>query len=202
MLRIGLTGGICSGKTTVADEFAKHNVPVIDADRIAHELVNPGMPALKTIIKTFGEDLLDDNGYLKRDQLRKRVFSEDEKRKELESILHPLILKKMESRIETIQARYCILVIPLLIETHLTEWVDRVLVIDTSKEVQIQRIRKRDKLDKDEIQHVLNAQCSQELRLQAADEIITNEGSFEDLAYQVTQLHEKFLQISIQGTSD
>ena len=139
----------------------------------------------------------DENGYLKRDQLRKLVFSDDnEQRKKLESILHPLIFTEIEHRIETLHATYCILVIPLLIETQQTKWVDRVLVVDISKELQIQRINQRDKLDKEEIQYILGAQCSREQRLQAADEIITNEGTIEDLAHQVAMLHEKFLKIA------
>lgn len=196
MLRIGLTGGIGSGKTAVAEEFSKYGTPVIDADRIAHELVMPDMPALKTIIKIFGDELLDDNGYLKRDQLRKLVFADKEKRKKLESILHPLILKKMESIIANLQSQYCILVIPLLLETDLTKWVDKILVIDASNETQIKRIKKRDHLSQEEIQSILDVQCSREQRLQAANEVITNEGSFEDLSLQVRELHEKFQKLS------
>lgn len=192
MLRIGLTGGIGSGKTTVAEKFAECGAPVIDADRIAHELVKPGMPALKAIIKTFGDELLDNDGHLKRDQLSQLVFSADDQRKKLESILHPLILSEMENRIGSIQTPYCILVIPLLIETDLTKWVDKILVVDVSKKTQIERIKKRDRLDQKDIQSILNTQCSREQRLQAADEIITNEGTFEDLSLQIKELHEKF----------
>lgn len=192
MLRIGLTGGIGSGKTAVAEEFAKYGAHVIDADRIAHELVKPGMPALNVIIKTFGDDLLDDGGHLKRDQLSQLVFSDDDQRKKLESILHPLILSEMENRISSIQSPYCILVIPLLVETGLTKWADKILVVDVSKETQIERIIKRDNISQEDIQSILNAQCSREQRLQAADEIITNEGTFEDLSLRVKELHEKF----------
>lgn len=192
MLRIGLTGGIGSGKTTVAEEFAKVGTPVIDADHIAHDLVKPDMPALKTIIKTFGKELLDDSGYLKRDQLRQLVFTDKEKIKKLESILHPLILNEMECAIASLQSRYCILVVPLLLEAGLTEWVDKILVVDISKETQIERIKKRDRLSQEEIQLILNVQCSREQRLQTADEIIANEGTFEELSLQVKELHEKF----------
>jgi len=195
MLRIGLTGGIGSGKSTVADAFANYGVPVIDADLIAHELVEHSLPALESIVEAFGVNILDKNGHLKRDKLRELVLADEGKRKKLESILHPEIRHEIEDRINKIHAAYCILVIPLLIETRQTDMVDKILVVDVSKNSQIERVKNRGKLSEDEILSILDIQCSREERLKVADEVITNEGTFEDLALQVTHLHERFQQL-------
>ncbi|MCK5092606.1 MAG: dephospho-CoA kinase [Gammaproteobacteria bacterium] len=196
MLRIGLTGGIGSGKTTVADAFANHGVPVIDADIIAHELVEPGLPALESIVKAFGDNILDKKGHLKRNKLRELILVDEGKRRKLESILHPAIHNEIETRINQIHAAYCILVIPLLIETRLTDMVDKVLVVDVSKNTQIERVKNRGKLSEDEIQSIIGIQCSREERLKAANEIVTNEGTLEDLAIQIAHLHQKFQQFA------
>ena len=196
MLRIGLTGGIGSGNTIVADEFSSHSIPVIDADLIAHELVEPGLPTLKSIVSTFGDHILDKNGHLKRDKLRKLILADEGKREQLESILHPAIRNEIEDRLNKIHATYCILVIPLLIETRLTDMVDKVLIVDVSKNTQIERVKNRDKLSEDAILSIISIQCTREERLKMADEVITNEGSLEDLALQVSQLHEKFQQLA------
>ena len=196
MLRIGLTGGIGSGKTIVANAFASHGIPVIDTDLIAHELVEPGLPALESIVSAFGDHILDKNGYLKRNKLRGLILADEGKREKLESILHPAIRNEVEDRINKVHATYCILVIPLLIETRLTDMVDEVLVVDASKNTQIERVKNRDKLSEDEILSIIDIQCTREERLKVADEVITNEGSLEDLALQVSQLHEQFQQLA------
>ena len=196
MLRIGLTGGIGSGKTIVANAFASHGIPVIDTDLIAHELVEPGLPALESIVSAFGDHILDKNGYLKRNKLRGLILADEGKREKLESILHPAIRNEVEDRINKVHATYCILVIPLLIETRLTDMVDEVLVVDVSKNTQIERVKNRDKLGEDEILSIIDIQCTREERLKVADEVITNEGSLEDLALQVSQLHEQFQQLA------
>lgn len=196
MLRIGLTGGIGSGKTMVANAFASHGAPVIDADLIAHELVEPGLPALKSIVSAFGDNILDKRDRLKRDKLRQLILVDEGKREQLESILHPAICNEIEDRINKIHATYCILVIPLLIETRLTDMVDRILIVDVDKNTQIERVKNRDKLSEDEILSIIGIQCTREERLKVADEVITNEGSLEDLALQVSQLHEKFQQLT------
>ena len=196
MLRIGLTGGIGSGKTIVANAFASHGIPVIDTDLIAHELVELGLPALESIVSTFGDHILDKNGHLRRDKLRGLILADEGKRAKLESILHPAIRNEVEDRINKVHATYCILVIPLLIETRLTDMVDEVLVVDVSKNTQIERVKNRDKLSEDEILSIIDIQCTREERLKVANEVITNEGSLEDLALQVSQLHEQFQQLA------
>lgn len=201
MLRIGLTGGIGSGKTTVANAFANYGVPVIDADLIAHELVQPGLPALKSIARTFGDNILDSKGNLKRDELRKIVLTDEVKRKQLESILHPAILSEIEDQISKINATYCILAIPLLIETGLTDIVDKILVVDVSKNTQIKRVKSRDKLGEEEILPIIDIQCSREERLKIADIVISNEGTLDDLTNQIAQLHHKFQQLASASSS-
>ena len=196
MLRIGLTGGIGSGKTTVANAFTSQGIPVIDTDLIAHELVEPDLPALESIVSAFGDNILDKNGHLKRDKLRGLILADEGKREKLESILHPAIRNEVEDRINKLHATYCILVIPLLIETGLTDMVDNILVVDVSKSIQIERVKSRDKLSENEILSIISIQCTREERLKVADEVITNEGSLEDLALQVSQLHESFQQMA------
>lgn len=192
MLKIGLTGGIGSGKTTVAGLFAAKGIPLLDADLICRELVEPGQPALKAIVQQFGEDLLQD-GRLDRAKLREMVFGSSDHKRHLEAILHPLVYQAMLQRLEKIQAPYCILAIPLLLETRQQAFVDRVLVIDCSIEQQIQRVHNRDHLEHAAIQRMIDAQCSREARLAAADDVIENIGDMEQLSAQVDRLHEFYL---------
>lgn len=196
MLKIALTGGIGSGKSTVAKLFADLGVDVIDADSIAHQLVTSGKPALKLIVDHFGTKFLDKNGKLDRKQLRELIFHDAKQKKWLEQLLHPLIYQEMEKRINKVKSPYCILVIPLLFETACPKFVDRVLVIDTKEELQIQRIIKRDKLPIEEINLIISAQASRETRLQQADDIIINNGSLANLKEQVKKLHQKYIDTS------
>lgn len=194
MLVIGLTGGIGSGKSTVAGYFKDLGVPVIDADAIARELVEPGRPALAEIAAAFGREILADNGRLDRARLRHVVFADPAARRQLEAVLHPRIRAVMRERMQGLQSPYCVLCIPLLVETGQTEMVDRVLVVDAPEASQRQRLRQRDQLSDDEIDAVLRSQASRQQRLGLADDIIVNDGDFEALRLQVEQLHRGYLQ--------
>ena len=144
MLKIGLTGGIGSGKSTVARFFAGFGIPVIDADDIAHKLVEPGQPALERIRLAFGDDIIKSDGCLNRAKLRDIVFADGRQKQKLEALLHPRIFLRIQRDIDVLDASYCIISIPLLFETGMTEIVDRILVIDCPVETQIERVQKRD----------------------------------------------------------
>ncbi|MEE9397701.1 MAG: dephospho-CoA kinase [Methylococcales bacterium] len=196
MLKIGLTGGIGCGKTTVANLFSTREIPVIEADVIARQLVNPGQPALDQIVKQFGPGLLTEEGQLNRSKLRTIVFESDGKRKQLETILHPLIIKAMDKEQQQLIAPYCVFCIPLLLETGLEGFVDHILVIDCPVETQIQRVAERDKLSRQEIQRIIQSQVSRDQRLKSADDIITNNDKIDLLEKQVEQLHLKYILLS------
>ena len=196
MLTVGLTGGIGSGKSTVAQRFIELGVPVIDADDIAHFLVEPGKPALQRIIGEFGSDMLSVDGKLNRSLLRKIVFDNPSQRKVLEAILHPLIRIEMMRRVDELKVPYCVLCIPLLVETRQTDIVDRVLVIDSPEELRRRRIKQRDGLPDTEIKAILAAQATAEDRLAAADDVIVNDGGLDDICRQVDELHQKYLDLA------
>lgn len=199
MLKIGLTGGIGSGKSTVADYFAELGVPVIDADKIARELVEPGQPALAAIVKIFGRGMLDSNGRLDRARLRALVFDDIDRRKQLEAILHPLIRAGMRARAAALDASgvpYCILCIPLLLETGQTDLADRILVVDVPETLQYQRVRARDGLPDAQIAAIIAAQAGREQRLAAADDVIVNEGDLADVRRRVMEMHRRYLALA------
>lgn len=197
MLRIGLTGGIGSGKSTVADEFRRLGVPVIDADIIAHELTENGSSAVQEIVAALGEGILDSRGRLDRPALRRQVFGDEAKRRQLESILHPRIRQAMlEQAAMHVDAPYVIMVIPLLIETGLTGLVHRILVIDLPEELQQRRARERDGVPPGDIRRIMDAQCSRETRLASADDIIDNSGDPASLKPQVETLHRRYLELA------
>ncbi len=193
MLTIGLTGGIASGKSTVAAHFAALGVPVIDADVIARELVAPGQPALADIIAEFGNGILQSDGSLNRAALRRRVFSDPAQRQRLEALLHPRIRAEMSRRRQALRAPYCILVIPLLLESQQAADVDRVLVVDSSEADQRRRLKARDGLEEAEMQGILAAQLGREARLAHADDIISNDADIAHLQAQVDALHQIYL---------
>jgi dephospho-CoA kinase len=195
-LVVGLTGGIGSGKSTVAALFERFDVPVIDADVLARTLVAPDKPALQDIIEAFGPGSVDAGGRLDRDRLRRRVFSDPAARERLEAILHPRIRGEIIAWTSSIRAPYCIAVIPLLLETGQDDLVDRILVVDTRVDTQIERAARRDGLSRQEIDAVLATQATREYRLAAADEVITNDGQPDELEAQVRTLHEKYLALA------
>lgn len=196
MLKVGLTGGIGCGKTTVSQFFAELHVPIVDADSISHQLVAPGQPALLSIRKAFGDTVLSPDGSLNRPQLREIVFSNPQKKQQLESILHPLVYKAIQNAIDQLDYPYSILSIPLLLETKMTHFVDRVLVVDCPIELQIARVKSRDGLSESRIQSIINSQVSREIRLSLADDVIDNSESGSKLAEQVKKLHNLYLSIS------
>ena len=193
MLRVGLTGGIGSGKTTVSDRFEELGVTVIDADRIAHELTRAGQPALRAIAREFGDTILMPSGELDRERLRDIVFSEPAKRQSLERILHPQIRAEMARRIRDVNDPYCVLVIPLLAETGPHPLVDHVLVVDTPEHMRRLWLRSRSGLDDEQITTIFAAQASREQRLAIADDIIVNDEDIDALIGQVDALHQKYL---------
>ena len=196
MLVIALTGGIGSGKSTVADLFAELGVPIIDADLVAREVVQPGQPALAEISSAFGPEVLDGSGRLRRDLLRELVFSNPAGRRTLESILHPRIREIMQRRLADLTAPYAILVIPLLLETGQQSLGDRTLVVDLPESLQIERVRQRDRLDDARIKSILAAQCGRATRLKAADDLIDNGGDSAGLRDKVEKLHRQYLALA------
>lgn len=195
---IGLTGGIGSGKTTVADMFAEYGIPIIDADEIARELVEPGQPALERISQVFGEKILNSDGALDRKQLRDLIFHDAKMRKQLETILHPPIWKNMLDRLDSLSAPYAVLVIPLLVDTGNWEMIDRVLVVDAEEDLQIERVMRRDGVSREHAEAIIDNQVSRQERLAAADDVIENTGSLDDLKTQVKRLHEFYLNLERQ----
>jgi len=193
---IALTGGIASGKTLISDEFKKLGVPVIDTDVIAHQIVEPGQPALLEIKNTFGPGILDESGRLRRRGLRELIFSDPNERKKLESILHPMIRQEVKTAIEKVNNHYCILVIPLLAERGAYPDVDRVLVVDVKPEIQIVRLMARDNSSREQAEQALASQASREQRLAIADDVISNSGSPKDARPKVARLHRKYIQLA------
>lgn len=193
MLKIGLTGGIGAGKTTVSNQFLELGVPVIDTDVIARELVTPGSAALEEIADAFGEKVLTRGGSLDRKHLGQLVFSNDAARKKLEAILHPRIRKEALYRIKALKASYCILVVPLLIETDFIGLVDKVLVVDASDHNRIERIKARSGLSETEVRRILEAQTSRSERLSIADYVIENDGTAAELQAKVDGLHRQIV---------
>lgn len=199
MLKIGLTGGIGSGKSTVAQLFAELKVPVIDADTIVREFLQPGQPAFAKVVEHFGNIALAQDGTLDKKYLRGVVFVMEHKRKWLEQLLHPLVVAEIGRRTQQLQQQqpavtYCILVIPLLYEVRsvIAPFIDRVLVVKASFENQIKRATMRDQTSAAEVTHILKAQTDSESRLKHADDIIDNDGTLEELRAQVMKLHEQY----------
>jgi len=191
-LRIGLTGGIGSGKSTACMIFAELGVPVIDADQIAHRLSTKGQPAYFAIARLFGDKVIRTDGELDRAQLRKFVFEDEDARHKLEGILYPLIYNEIDKQVSQLKTSYCIICIFLLIETGATEKVDRILVIDVIEEQQIKRASSREIIDKKTLRKIINAQSSRKNRLSFANDIIYNDGDIESLRNKVYKLNDKY----------
>ena len=196
ILKIGLTGGIASGKSKVCELFKELGVPVIDADQIVHELIQPNQPALTKIIEKLGTKYLGEEGQLDRKLLRNSIFNDDVIKQQLEEILHPLVYEEIENKIALISAPYCIICIPLLIETNAINKIDRVLVVDLPKEIQLERASKRDKVEKSKINKIIEKQVGRDIRLEVADEIIKNDEGIDKLKEQVADLHKFYMSFS------
>lgn len=194
--RVGLTGGIASGKTTVADMLASHGAQVIDTDIIAREVVEPGMPALDEIRAAFGDDVFHADERLDRKALRSRIFADPEARECLEGILHPKIRDATLSEAEAVEGPYQVIVVPLLTGSELAAAMDRILVVDCDEETQIARLLARDAESEDQARRILAAQASREERLAIADDVITNDGTMKDLESAVARLHKEYLRFA------
>jgi dephospho-CoA kinase len=195
-LRIGLTGGIASGKSAVATAFANLGVPVIDTDALARSLVQPGEPALAAIVNRFGTAILLTDSNLDRRQLRQRIFEDPAEKQALEAILHPAIRAAQNTLSAQLGGAYQIHVIPLLIETHSQSLYDRILVVDCSRETQLARLLRRDDIDLELAEQMLAAQVSRDERLKYADEVLDNNGVVTEIPEKVAFLHQHYLYLS------
>jgi len=201
MLRIGLTGGIGSGKSTIAAQFSALGVPVIDADVIAHQITRPNTTATARILQTFGPGIANASGGIDRQRLAQRIFSDPNERERLEEILHPLIRAEMQHQQEKLDAPYCLLVIPLLYESNQRDLVDRVLVVDVDENTQIGRVAARDNRSETDIRAIISTQAGRAERLRMADDCITNTGDLAGLRTQVEALHRKYLLLAHEISS-
>ncbi|MCZ6761927.1 MAG: dephospho-CoA kinase [Gammaproteobacteria bacterium] len=196
MFRVGLTGGIACGKTTIVDMFAALGVHIIDTDELAREVLEPGEPAMESVIEHFGSSILDDDGRLDRRALRRLVFSDPEKRRLLEQIVHPVIRQRMAEYSAILRGPYQIMVIPLLVESKSDGQVDRVLVVDCDEEVQIRRLMNRDHESRENAEEMMATQISRQDRLDHADDIIDGESSLEALQQRVKQLDQYYRELA------
>ncbi len=197
---VGLTGGIGSGKSAVAERFGKLGVAVIDSDEIAHELTRPGGAAIGPILRAFGAGLIGADGALDRAKMRKLAFGDAAARKKLESILHPLIREESARRSELAEGAYAILVVPLLVEGGIDRSrYARVLVVDCTEAQQVERAMRRSGLSESEVRGILAAQATREQRLALADDVIDNSGAPEALERQVSRLHGKYLALAAKS---
>ncbi|MCR9346380.1 dephospho-CoA kinase [Vibrio alginolyticus] len=193
-LVIGLTGGIASGKTTVANLFKQQfKIDIVDADIVAREVVEPGTPGLNAIIEHFGHDIVREDQTLDRAKLREKIFSNSDEKAWLNALLHPIIREKMIEDLQQVTSEYALLVVPLLVENKLDSLCDRVLVVDVEPNTQISRTMKRDNVSEDQVRAILASQASREQRLALADDVVKNNPSDLDLLLQITDLHEKYL---------
>lgn len=193
---VGLTGGIGSGKTTVANLFAAEGITLVDADIVAREVVAPGSEGLEAIVTHFGAEILTPEGELDRAKLRQRIFSHPEEREWLNQLLHPMIRQEMLAQVEKATSAYVIMVVPLLFENGLDRLVNRTLVVDISPEQQINRTVKRDNVDASQVNNIISSQCNRSEKLARADDIIDNQGEISTLKREVLALHQRYLQLS------
>ncbi|MCK5888494.1 MAG: dephospho-CoA kinase [Methylococcales bacterium] len=196
MLKIGLTGGIGCGKSTVSAFFNTHySIPIIDADLISRQLVALYQPALQQIQQYFGKSVIAQDGSLNRAALKQLIFLDPSKKKALEEILHPLIYQEMQSQLDKKTSPYAILCIPLLMETKMSSFVDRILVVDCAIEDQVLRVGQRDQLSDKIIKSIISSQVSRQYRLAHANDIIDNTKSNNQLAEQIKKLHNQYLDL-------
>jgi dephospho-CoA kinase len=201
-LRIGLTGGIASGKSTVSQRFAELGVPVIDADVASRSVVEPGRPGLAQVVQRFGVGVLDERGRLDRRALRNLIFKDSSLRQALDAILHPLIRAEMEREAAAAKGPYVVMAIPLLVESGSSaKRVDRVLVVDAEETLQIQRLQARDGSSEEQARAILVSQASRTARLAAADDVLSNTGTVAELRQAVDRLHEQYLQLAQTSSS-
>lgn len=191
-LRIGLTGGVASGKSTVADMFAEFGVPVIDTDVIAREVVAPGQPALEEIRASFGPEVIAPDGALDRRAMRRIVFAEPARRRELEAILHPRIREEALRQASVAEGPYLLIVVPLLVESPLRHEVDRIIVVDCSERTQVERLMQRDTESEAHAREILAAQATRDERLAIATDVVSNDGDLDATRQRVRELDELY----------
>ncbi|QOV66263.1 dephospho-CoA kinase [Kosakonia pseudosacchari] len=198
---VALTGGIGSGKSTVANAFAALGVTVIDADIIARQVVEPGTEALRAIVGHFGAEMLLKDGSLNRRLLREHIFASPAEKAWLNGLLHPLIQKLTQRQIAQATSPYVLWVVPLLVENQLNDKADRILVIDVPVETQILRTMQRDGVSREHAEKILTAQATREARLAIADDVIDNNGAPDAIASDVARLHATYLRNASQAVS-
>ncbi|MGL5242256.1 MAG: dephospho-CoA kinase [Kluyvera ascorbata] len=198
---VALTGGIGSGKSTVAEAFAHLGINVIDADILARQVVEPGTPALAAIADRFGSHILTAEGGLDRRGLRERIFAHPEEKAWLNALLHPLIQQETQRQLRQATSPYVLWVVPLLVENKLYQRADRVLVVDVSRETQLLRTMQRDHVSREHAENILAAQATREARLAVADDIINNNGTPDAIASDVARLHAHYLELAAQAVS-
>lgn len=201
-LRVGLTGGIGSGKSTVKKYFDELDVPTVDADEISHRITGPGEAAFDEIVALFGEESLDNSGKLRRHRLRELIFADPSLKKKLEAIIHPRVRREIQTFINQVNYPYCVICIPLLLETGGQTTVDRVLVVDAPEELQVARVSLRDEATENQTRSIIKTQVSRAERLSAADDIIENNGNFENLKIQVGRLHDIYIELTRQKNNN
>jgi dephospho-CoA kinase len=201
VFRVGLTGGIASGKSTAAGFFSALGIPVLDSDQIARDVVEPGQPPLERLVERFGRSILTADGHLDRPALRNIVFSDPKARADLEALTHPAIGAAMEAQSAATGGPYQILVIPLLIEKNLVSHVNRVLVVDCEEALQLRRLRERDGTKGPDAQAILSAQATRAARLKAADDVIKNDAAMSAVRDQVAALHARYLEFAARPRS-
>jgi len=196
-LIVGLTGGIGSGKTVASDHFAELGVPVIDTDVVARSIVQPGQPTLDTLIEVFGNGILQGDGQLDRNALRKLAFSNPENKAMLDDITHPAIRAEALKQIASVAYPYCIVVVPLLTaDSPFAQMMQRTLVIIAERKTKIERVKKRSGLSHNEVEKIMGAQLSDRERLAFADDVIDNNHAITHVKFEVDKLHEKYLKIN------
>lgn len=198
-MRVGLTGGIASGKSTVADYFADQGVPVIDTDVIAREVVVAGAPALEEIREAFGDDVISQEGTLDRKAMREIVFADETRRLQLEGILHPRIRDLTVQRVANVTDPYLIVVVPLLAESPMKAMMDRILVVDCNEDTQIERLIARDVETEEQARRIMATQANRKDRLAIADDVITNDGVLSATREQVLTLHHSYQALADAG---
>lgn len=197
-MRVGLTGGIGSGKSTVKECFDELGVPTADADEISRRITRPGQAAFDEVVALFGKECRDEAGNLNRRYLRDVIFAEPDMKQELEAIIHPRVRAEIQKFINQVTYPYCIICIPLLLETGGQATMDRVLVVDTPETLQVARVSRRDKASEEQTRRIINVQISREERLRYAHDIIVNDGSIGDLKNQVVKFHDRYIELSLQ----
>lgn len=198
---VALTGGIGSGKSTVANAFADLGINVIDADIIARQVVEPGTSALQAIVCHFGEEARQPDGSLNRRRLRERIFADPHEKAWLNALLHPLIQQETQRQRQQATSPYVLWVVPLLVENQLWQKADRVLVVDVSAQTQLTRTMQRDQVSEEHAKQILAAQATREERLAIADDVIDNNGAPDAIALDVAHLHARYLKLAQQADS-